>query len=165
MANLLDIRVFPDPVLRAPTKPVEDFGPSLQAFLEDLWHTMYVRDGVGLAAPQVGVSQKITVVDVQGQKFVLVNPVILEREGEAVAEEGCLSFPGIFVPVTRPARIRLRFQDATGRPVEMEARDFLARVFSHEIDHLNGRLLIDQVSPLRRQFIKRKLQKREEETS
>ena len=107
----------------------------------------------------MGVSQKITVVDVQGQKFVLVNPVILEREGEAVAEEGCLSFPGIFVPVTRPARIRLRFQDATGRPVEMEARDFLARVFSHEIDHLNGIVFVDHLSQLKQGRIKSKLAK------
>ena len=159
MAKLLDVCVFPDPVLRAPTEKVADFGPSFQSFLEDLWNTMYLRDGVGLAAPQVGVSRKVTVVDAQGQKFVLANPEILEREGEAVAEEGCLSFPGIFVPVLRPTRIRLRYQNEQGDPVEREAVDFLARVFSHEIDHLNGRLLIDHVSPLRRQFIQRKLKK------
>ena len=148
-----------DPALHKVCRPVEKFDGKLHRLLDDMAETLAQANGVGLAAPQVGVSRKVTVVDAQGQKFVLANPEILEREGEALAEEGCLSFPGIFVPVLRPTRIRLRYQNEQGDPVEREAVDFLARVFSHEIDHLNGRLLIDHVSPLRRQFIQRKLKK------
>ncbi|MCX7828679.1 MAG: peptide deformylase [Thermanaerothrix sp.] len=159
----MKIRVFPDPVLREPVSPVEDFGPDLSGLLADMWATMYAKDGVGLAAPQVGISKSLAVIDYHGDRYVLINPEVLEADGDEEGEEGCLSFPGIFVKVHRPTRIRVRFQDETGSLREMEVQGFLARVFLHEIDHLKGKLLIDHVSPMRRHIITSKLKKRSTE--
>ena len=167
---ILPIVAYGHPVLKKVAAEIPPDYPGLREFIADMWDTMYVSDGVGLAAPQVNRPVRVIVIDASpfadkhpeaiGFKKAFINPVLYKEEGEEVSfNEGCLSFPGIFVPVLRPTRIRLRYQNEQGEPVEREAVDFLARVFSHEIDHLNGRLLIDHVSPLRRQFIQRKLKK------
>ena len=150
---------YPDPILREPTEEVNDFGHDLRSLVKDMWDTMYAADGIGLAAPQVGVSKKVIVIDYHDDKYVLVNPEILEKEGSQNVEEGCLSFPGIYEHVDAPEKIRVAYSDEKGQKHEKTADGFLACVFSHEIDHLYGRLLIDRVSPLKRQFIKKKIAK------
>lgn len=155
--------VYPDPSLREPTVDVMIFDEDLLSMVNDLWETMYSSDGIGLAGPQVGIAKKIAVIDYNGEKFVLINPVILEKEGARTVEEGCLSFPGIYEKVESPEKIRVRYFNELGEEVEKEIEGFLACVFSHEIDHLNGKLLIDRVSPLKRQFLKKKLAKQAKE--
>ena len=150
---------YPDPILREPTEEVNDFGHDLRSLVKDMWDTMYAADGIGLAAPQVGVSKKVIVIDYHDDKYVLVNPEILEKEGSQNVEEGCLSFPGIYEHVDAPEKIRVAYSDEKGQKHEKTADGFLACVFSHEIDHLYGRLLIDRVSPLKRQFLKKKIAK------
>lgn len=157
------VRVYPDPVLREENKNIEVFDESLQAFVADMWDTMYVADGVGLAAPQVGENVNLIVIDYHDEKYVLINPLITEQQGEVTNEEGCLSFPGIYEKVISPERIRVQYRDETGGEHDEWHEGFLACVFSHEIDHLHGRLLIDRVSPLKRQILKKKLAKRAKE--
>ena len=154
------ICVYPDPVLREETERVEDFDGALKSLIDDMFETMYASDGIGLAAPQVGVTKKLVVIDYHGEKFVLVNPEVIEAEGSVTNEEGCLSFPGIYEKVTSPEKLTVVYQDETGAPRRLSLDGFTACVFSHEIDHLNGRLLIDRVSPLKRQFLKKKIAKR-----
>lgn len=158
------ICVYPDPVLREETKTVEKFDDSLRETVRDLWDTMYSADGVGLAAPQIGIAAKIVVVDYEGEKYALINPEISETEGSAVAEEGCLSFPGIYEKVESPEKIRIKYYDENGNLHDEKVEGFLARVFCHETDHLNGRLLIDRVSPLKRSFMKKRIARRAKET-
>lgn len=157
---LRTIRVYPSAVLRAETAAVERFDEELKTLVADMFETMYEAEGIGLAAPQVGVSLKVIVIDYQEQKYALVNPVITKAEGEVIHEEGCLSFPGIYENVTSPEKITVEYFDENGEKHVDELEGFTATVFSHEIDHLKGRLLIDRVSPLKRQFIKKKLAKR-----
>lgn len=146
---LLPITHYPHPVLKEKAKKVEDFGPEMQKFFDDMIETMYVEDGVGLAAPQVGVSKQIFIVSPamkRGEEQVIVNPEIYEYSEEAEKGlEGCLSFPGISGMVLRSKRIRVRYQDRDGKPHDIEAKDFFARVIQHENDHLIGMLLIDRV--------------------
>jgi peptide deformylase len=122
---------------------------------------MYDEVGIGLAAPQVGVSLRLVVMadDASRQARALVNPVIVERDGERTAEEGCLSIPGVFAPVSRAARVRLEARDLDGALVSLEGHDLLARVLQHEIDHLDGVLFIDHLDPMTRDRIKRKIKK------
>ena len=155
----LRIVEFPDPVLRKPTKPVTDFGPDLKTFVDEMTIAMKDDDGVGIAAPQVGVSKKIAVVCIEGTRYVLVNPRIVEMEGEQGGEEGCLSFPGIFGEIKRAARVVVECQDETGSPRRYEGEGFVARAFQHEIEHLDGKLLIDHFSPIKREMIRKKLLK------
>lgn len=159
---ILPVRIYPDPVLRADTESVTEFDDALRAFLRDMWETMETRDGVGLAAPQVGVSKQLVVVLLKGERHVLANPRILEAEGEQVGEEGCLSFPEIYEKVKRPLRIVVEAQDENGTSHTIVGEEFGARALSHEIDHINGKLLIDHVSPMKRQLIKRRMLKRKE---
>lgn len=164
--GLMSVRkvcVYPDPSLREPTVDVMIFDEDLLSAVNDLWETMYSSDGIGLAGPQVGIAKKIAVIDYNGEKYVLINPVILEKEGARTVEEGCLSFPGIYEKVESPEKIRVRYFNEQGEEKEKEIEGFLACVFSHEIDHLNGKLLIDRVSPLKRQFLKKKLAKQAKE--
>lgn len=156
-----DIRVFPDPILREETSPIEDFGESFREILQDMWDSMLAHDGVGLAGPQVGISLKIAVIQIEENRYVLVNPEILEERGEQVGEEGCLSFPGIFERVCRPEWVRVRALNERGEPCEIEGTGLLARALAHEIDHLRGVLLLDHLSPLKRGIIKRRLKKQE----
>ncbi|MCW1713287.1 MULTISPECIES: peptide deformylase [Synergistaceae] len=158
-----NICVYPDPILREPTEEITSFDEVLADLVEDMWETMHVSDGVGLAGPQVGMPKKIAVIEYNGEKFVLINPVIVEKEGSKTVEEGCLSFPGIYEKVDSPEKIKVRWQNEKGEYEEKEIDGFLACVFSHEIDHLNGKLLIDRVSPLKRQFLKKKIAKQAKE--
>lgn len=153
----LKIVEFPNPVLRKPTQPVTVFDQNLKTFVDEMTIVMKDDDGVGIAAPQVGVSKKIAVVCVDDVRYVLVNPRLVLAEGEQSGEEGCLSFPGIFGDVKRAARVVVECQDETGAPRRYEVDGFAARAFQHEIEHLEGRLLIDHFSPIKREMVRRKL--------
>jgi peptide deformylase len=162
---LLEILQAPHPVLKTKAKPVERIDDDLRRLAADMFETMYKAPGIGLAAPQIGVSQRLVVVDVaEGEErrpMTLVNPEILWRsESLAVAEEGCLSLPDQFADVTRPEAIRVRFLSEHGEERELEANGLLARCVQHEIDHLDGILFVDHLSALRRNMIMRKLTKR-----
>jgi len=166
--TLRAIRLWPDPILREISQPVKDVSdPAIQSLIEDMAETCRRVNGAGLAAVQVGVLLRLAVVDLNrnddGLKedpTVLVNPKIVHAEGEALMEEGCLSIPGESEPVVRPARLRLRALDREGRPFEMEGEEFLARAVCHELDHMDGRLYIDLLSPLKRSRLLRRVKKR-----
>jgi peptide deformylase len=150
--SLLRITKHGEPVLKKVSPPV-DYGallPELPRLLKDMWTTMYAVKGVGLAAPQVGLNLRLSVVDTRpegkSQRLVIINPEIIAREGAMYEEEGCLSLPGVFARVKRYARVRIRALDARGRPFEMEGTGLLARAFQHEVDHLDGKLFIDHLS-------------------
>ncbi len=158
----LEILIFPDPRLRNRAKPVSAVDNRIQSLIDDLFETMYEAPGIGLAATQVGIPLRIAVIDVsedQSQPLCLINPEILTREGEETMEEGCLSVPGYRESVTRAERIRLRALDRTGKPFELAADDLLAVCIQHEIDHLDGKLFVDYLSALKRQRIRKKLEK------
>lgn len=148
--SLLDIRVFGDPILRQETLPVSEVTDELRGLIDDMYETMYAAKGIGLAAPQVGRIERLTVIDVEDAAYVLINPEIVERTGTSKAEEGCLSIPDIYGDVERAARVVVRATGRDGKPFEVEATDLLARCMLHEIDHLHGRLFIDYLSVLKR---------------
>jgi peptide deformylase len=149
--SILDIRVLGDPVLRKPTKPVTEITDELRLLIADMFETMYAAEGIGLAAPQVGRTERLAVVDVDGQKFVLINPRILATEGEQdKAEEGCLSIPDIYGDVVRPFTVTFSAMDENGREYEATGSELLGRCVQHEIDHLDGKLFLDYLSPLKR---------------
>ena len=149
--SILDIRVLGDPVLRKPTKRVTEVTDELRKLIADMFETMYAAEGIGLAAPQVGRSERLAVVDVEGKKFTLINPEILSTNGPPdKAEEGCLSIPDIYGDVERPAEVTIRATDENGNQYEETAGELLGRCFQHEIDHLDGKLFIDYLSPLKR---------------
>jgi peptide deformylase len=154
-----------DPVLERRAETVEDFDtPELNKLIEDMFETMYAARGVGLAAPQIGISRRIVVIDVSAgedttQQLVLINPEIVKVEGAQTAEEGCLSIPGFREQVTRGQRVTARGQNAKGEPVEITGEDLLARALLHETDHLKGTLYISHVSALKRDLIRRKVRK------
>jgi len=157
---------FPDPRLRTRAQPVKRFDAALGTLVDDLIETMYAAPGIGLAATQVDVHQRVIVIDVSdehNQPLVLINPQILAREGEASTEEGCLSVPGIFDEVKRAAKIRLRAQDRSGAAFEADYDDILAVCIQHEIDHLDGKLFVDYLSDLKRERIRKKLDKERRE--
>ncbi len=149
--SILPIRVLGDPVLREETKPVESFTPELRQLIDDMFETMNAAHGVGLAAPQVGRSERLTVLDVHGERHVLVNPEIVEREGTLRWEEGCLSIPELYGEITRSARVVVEALDGAGKPVRVEGTELLGVCLQHEIDHLHGKLFIDHLSFLKRQ--------------
>ena len=149
--SILDIRVLGDPVLRKPTKAVTEFTDELRKLIADMFETMYAAEGIGLAAPQVGRTDRLAVVDVEGQKYTLINPEIVSKNGAAEkAEEGCLSIPDIYGDVERPSDVSIRALDENGNQYEASANGLLGRCFQHEIDHLDGKLFIDYLSPLKR---------------
>ena len=155
---------YPDPVLSKKGAAVTDFGPELAQFVQEMWASMYAAHGIGLAAPQIGVSKRITVIDVSfkerpDERLVLINPEIIEREGKQFEEEGCLSLPEIREKVQRAARVKVRAQDVNGEFFEAEGEELLARAMQHEIDHLDGVLFIDRLSPLKRDLVKRRIRK------
>jgi len=161
---ILTIVKYPEPVLEQPGEPVTEFNDELRKLVADMFETMYASQGIGLAAPQVGVSKRLTVVDLsQGkdpaQKLVLVNPEVILTEGRQYEEEGCLSFPEIREKVVRAAKVRIRAQDEEGKWFEMDGEELLARAFQHEIDHLDGVLFIFRMSPLKRSLSLRKIRK------
>jgi peptide deformylase len=161
--SILDIRVLGDPVLRKPTKPVTEFTDELRRLIADMFETMYAAEGIGLAAPQVGRSERLAVVDVEGKKYTLINPEIVSRNGATEkAEEGCLSIPDIYGDVERPPEVTIRAFDENGNQYEASANELLGRCFQHEIDHLDGRLFIDYLSPLKRRAVLAKWEKEKE---
>jgi len=157
---------YPDKRLRQPAQKVTQFDAELERLLSDMAETMYAAPGVGLAAPQIGVALRIFVVDIatgaeQPSDFrVFINPEILDTEGHITNEEGCLSFPGVHEDITRAERIRVRAQNARGESFELEASGFLAVAIQHENDHLNGKLMVDHLSMLRRRLVHRAMVKR-----
>jgi len=156
---LMEITEFPERVLKEVGEPVGEFDEALGKLVADMFETMYAAEGVGLAAPQVGLGLRLFVMDCEGVKLVAANPEILSAEGEQEGEEGCLSVGKIHAPLKRAARVRLRAQDALGRWFEREAEGLAARCFLHETDHCDGLLFLDHLSPLRRDMVKRRFQK------
>jgi peptide deformylase len=157
----LDIRKFGDPVLKTRASPVESFDGSLSDLVEAMLATMRKHEGVGLAANQVGRLKRILVAAVEDEEFVLVNPVVEESAGTTEKEpEGCLSIPGIQVEVDRPTAIRVSAQDASGTPLELEASGLLARILQHEIDHLDGVLILDRTDRESRKAAMREMRER-----
>lgn len=156
------VRIYGDPVLREKALEVAGVDDSLRVLIEDMRDTMKAYSGVGLAANQVGVQQRVLVVDVplddeRRAQLAIVNPVIVSRSGSESGEEGCLSIPGIYDDVTRALRVKVRGLDERGAPLEFEAEGYLARAIQHEVDHLDGVLFVDRLSLLKRQFLRRAL--------
>ncbi len=152
------------PGLAEPSEPLNDFSDSLEVLVQDMIQTMYAAPGVGLAAPQIAVNIRLFVIDTAGgedpeQPIIMANPEILEQEGEQREEEGCLSVPGFHGFVVRPAWVKVRGQDIKGNEIVKEGTDLLARVFCHEIDHLDGKFFVDRLGLVKRDLIKRKLRK------
>ena len=161
--KILDIRVLGDPVLRKETTPVEKITDEIRTLIAEMFDTMYAAEGIGLAAPQVGRIERIAVMDVEGQKFALINPEIIEREGSRRGEEGCLSIPEVFGDVTRASRVMVRALNEDGEEVELEGTELLAVCMQHEIDHLDGKLFIDYLSVLKRRSALSKWEKIKED--
>ena len=159
---ILDILHFPDPRLRNQARPVEQVDDDVRQLIDDMFETMYAAPGIGLAAIQVNRAQRVIVADVsedRSQPLALVNPEILERHGVEEMDEGCLSVPGVYETVQRADRVRVRALDRSGEPFEMDADGLLAVCIQHEIDHLDGKLFVDYLSSLKRQRIRKKLEK------
>jgi len=157
--SLREIRLFGDPALREKCRPVDEMSAEIGRLIDDLVETMYAADGIGLAAPQIGVPLRVFVYDVRDDGVppgALVNPEIVDRTGVVKEEEGCLSIPGLSELVERAARVVVRGLDADGEPVEVEADGLLSRCLQHENDHLDGVLFIDHLSPLKRKLLLRK---------
>lgn len=155
---------FPDPILQQPAEPVTVFDAELRKLVDDMFTSMYDAQGIGLAAPQIGVSKRLTVIDLSFQKkpedkIVLINPEVIEINGKQVEEEGCLSLPEIRDRVVRAAEVKVRAQDAEGKPIEVKGTELLARAMLHEIDHLDGILFIFRLSRLKRDLQLRKIRK------
>jgi peptide deformylase len=157
--SLLDIYVLGAPILREETRPVADVGPEFQRLVDDMFETMYAAKGIGLAAPQVGRTERVAVVDVDGARHVIANPEIVLREGSQKGEEGCLSIPDVYADVERAMRVIVRAQDRDGTPTEIDASELLARCLQHEIDHLHGKLFIDHLGLLKRRAALKKWEK------
>ena len=158
----LKILEFPDPRLRKKAQPVEMVDQALKQLIDDMFETMYDAPGIGLAATQIDVHRRLLVADVSADKnepWVLINPVIFEQDGVEVTEEGCLSVPGYYEEVQRAEHIRVRYLDRDGIEVESEFDGLLSVCVQHEIDHLDGKLFVDYLSPLKRQRIRKKLEK------
>ena len=160
----LEITKYGHPVLETVAEPITDFGAELRKLVDDMFETMYSAKGVGLAAPQVNVSKRLTVIDVSSGakpegKLVLINPEIIRLDGTQVGEEGCLSIPGFREDVRRSLTATVRAQDVRGEHFEVTGEELLARAMQHEIDHLNGVLFIQHISLLKRDLIKRKIKK------
>lgn len=158
------ILIFGDPRLEAPNEPVTDFGPDLGAVVDDLFETGWQAPGLGVAAPQIGVNLRLATVDLSVGKdpsacMVLANPHIVLSEGRTQVEEGCLSFPGLFTAIQRPRRIRVRAQDRTGEWFDIDADGLLAQAICHEMDHLDGVLLVHHLRGLKKQMFMRRVAK------
>ncbi|HKP72661.1 MAG TPA: peptide deformylase [Pyrinomonadaceae bacterium] len=161
---LLEIVKYPHPVLETPGEPVTEFDAELKKLIADMFETMDAASGVGLAAPQVGVSRRLFVMDCSGgrdpgQRVALINPVVVNVEGDQTGDEGCLSFPGVFFPVKRSLRAVVRAQDANGETFELDGMDLTARCMLHETDHCDGIVFIDHTTVLKREMVKRKMRR------
>jgi peptide deformylase len=161
---LREIVKYPDPVLERPSEPVTEFDEELRKLVDDMFESMYAAKGIGLAAPQIGIPRRLTVIDLSFQKnpeekIVLINPEIIFREGKQYEEEGCLSLPEIREKVSRAAKVKVKAQDVNGEWFELDGEELLARAFQHEIDHLDGVLFFRRVSALKRDLILRRIRK------
>jgi len=156
---LLDIHVLGSPILREPTRPVDEVTDELRRLVDDMFETMHAAKGIGLAAPQVGRSERLFVADVDDNPLVFINPEIVLAEGKAKGEEGCLSIPEVYGDVERAARVVMRGLDREGAPMEVDATELLARCLLHELDHLHGRLFVDYFSLLKRRSAMSKWEK------
>jgi peptide deformylase len=161
---ILNILKYGDPRLEQSADPLAEFDGQLKKLVEDMFETMYVARGIGLAAPQVGVLKRLFIMDCSGgkdpkEKYVFINPQILSTGGEVVSDEGCLSFPGIYLKVSRPQRVVATALDINGEEFTADVMELAARCVSHEVDHLDGELFIDLVSPIKRDFVQRKIRK------
>ncbi|WP_041839628.1 MULTISPECIES: peptide deformylase [Acidobacterium] len=155
---------YPDPVLQQPAEPVTEFNEELRALVDDMFESMYEAKGIGLAAPQIGISKRLTVIDLSfkenpDEKIVLINPEIIHREGRQYEEEGCLSLPDIREKVVRAEKVTVRAQNLDGEWFEMDGEELLSRAFQHEIDHLDGVLFIFRISALKRDLVLRRIRK------
>lgn len=165
---ILKIVKYPEPVLSQPGEPVTEFDDNLRQLVADMFETMYAAQGIGLAAPQVGVSKRLTIIDLSmgkdpAAKLVLINPEIIFSEGKLYEEEGCLSFPDIREKIVRAARVRIRAQDENGKWFEMDGEELMSRCMQHEIDHLDGILFVFRMSALKRSLNLRKIKKLQSE--
>ena len=160
--SLLTVLEFPDPRLRNKAKPVVQIDESIRQLVDDMFETMYAAPGIGLAATQVNVAKRVLVVDIsedKDQPMCFINPDIVEQRGEEEMEEGCLSVPGVYELVSRAEYIKVRALDRNGKPFELETNGLLAVCIQHEIDHLNGKLFVDYLSGIKRQRIRKRLEK------
>ena len=160
--SILTVLEFPDKRLRTKAKEVAVFDQAIKTLVDDMLETMYEAKGVGLAATQINVHQRVIVIDVSEEKdapLCLINPEIIEKEGVEESEEGCLSVPGFFENIKRADHVKIKAQDKEGKPFEMEAGELLSVCIQHEMDHLEGKLFVDYLSPLKRRRIKAKLNK------
>ena len=162
---ILEVVKYGDPVLTKSAEEITRFDDSVRKLVDDMFETMYGAPGVGLAAPQVGVLKRLFIMDCSSgknkkQKLALINPVIESEEGEQIGDEGCLSFPGIYIQVARPQRLVVKAQDIDGSAFTLDVMDLEARCVSHETDHLDGELFINYLSPLKRDLTRRKIKKR-----
>lgn len=166
--SILSIIEFPDPRLRNRAEPVTRFDPKLKQFVADLFETMYAANGVGLAATQVGVHQRVLVADMsegRNQPLALINAQILEKDGAQVYQEGCLSFPGVYADVTRALSVKVKAQDVDGKEFLIEAEGPLAVCIQHEMDHLEGKVFVDYLSPLKRTLLLKRLDKQRKQAA
>jgi len=150
--SVLDIRVLGDPILREETQPVGEVTDELRTLARNMFETMYAAKGIGLAAPQIGRSERLAVVDVDDNPLVIINPEVVYTEGKAKGEEGCLSIPDVYGDVERPEKVRVRAMGLDGKEFEIEADELFARCLQHEIDHLHGKLFVDYLSVLKRRM-------------
>lgn len=160
----LDILQYPDPRLRVRAAPVTTVDANVRELIDNMAETMYQAPGIGLAAIQVGVAKRVVVIDISQERNDLkafVNPEIVAQEGDAVMDEGCLSVPGVYEPVARAQKVRVRALDRDGNPFELEAEGLLAVCIQHEIDHLDGKVFVDYLSRLKQQRIRKKLEKQQ----
>jgi len=164
VGKIHEVVKYPDPVLAKPGETVTVFDAELKQLVEEMFESMYAAQGIGLAAPQINISQRITVIDVSfkknpKEKIVLINPEIIDRKGKTVEEEGCLSLPEIREKVTRAEWVKVRAQDVNGATFEIEGTELLGRCMQHEIDHLEGILFIERLSRLKRDLVLRRIKK------
>jgi peptide deformylase len=150
--SVLDIRVLGDPILREETQPVGEVTDELRTLTRNMFETMYAAKGIGLAAPQIGRTERLAVVDVDDNPLVIINPEVVYTEGKAKGEEGCLSIPDVYGDVERPEKVRVRATGLDGKEFEVEADGLFARCLQHEIDHLHGKLFVDYLSVLKRRM-------------
>lgn len=166
--SVLSILEFPDPRLRTRAAPVQVFDAQLKQFVADLFETMYDANGVGLAATQVNAHQRVLVADMSDDRkhpLALINPQILEKDGSQVYQEGCLSFPGLYADVTRALSVKVKAQDVDGREIIVEAEGPLAVCIQHELDHLDGKVFVDYLSPLKRALLLKRLDKQRKQAA
>jgi peptide deformylase len=164
----LTILEFPDPRLRTVATPVTVFDAELKQFVADMFETMYTANGVGLAATQVNVHQRVLVADMsddRNEPMVLINPQILEKDGSQIYQEGCLSFPGIYADVTRALKVKVKANDVDGKEVVIEVEGPLAVCIQHEMDHLAGKVFVDYLSPLKRSMLLKRMDKQRKQAA